>query len=169
MQLDLKFIRDSLKVGFYSVQDVSITQPTEYNDFRRRMLADGGKKQRQLGEIDKFIERIGKNGASPDFFRTEGVADALPPTRFRFFDSDGVKDMGLRNYCIVPSQDIVILLNGDLKTTQNPRDCPNCGKHFDFANDVAKSFYEALYVDKAIELDGKYINILTDEDFFINI
>jgi hypothetical protein len=46
-------------------------------------------------------------------------------------------DQGIRLYGIRLSSNVLILLNGDIKTNQNPRECPNVRNHFLFANRLA--------------------------------
>lgn len=107
------------------------------------------------------------DGSTEDYFRSERSAEALPPHWAKFKDSDGITDFGLRLYCIRVSAEILILLNGDRKTTQSPLDCSKCKPHFEFANKIADAFYEAKHVNKEIEIDGQEINF--DDGFCLNI
>lgn len=170
MKAEILFLRNFLKVGYYTVQvinDDGTRAIPEFQDFQDRMSLEV-KNLKQLNQLKRLIEKIGNyEGATQKNFRSENTADALPPNWFKFWDSDGIVDFGLRLYCIRVSDDIVILLNGDRKTTQGALKCPNCQSHFVFANNIAKSFYEAKNVDKSIEIDG--MNILFEEEFYLNI
>src|SRR5688500_17022902 len=96
------------------------------------------KDKRQLSEINRFIQQIGEEyGAEDQFFKRERYAERLPPPNYRFIDSDGETDFGLRLYCLKLSESVVILLNGDRKTAQKIQDCPNCYPHFLFANKLS--------------------------------
>ncbi len=125
---------------------------------------------RQLQQLDRIITRIGKSeyGATEDYFRREGTAHALPSPSFRFFDSNEEEgDFGLRWYCLRVANEVVVLLNGDRKTAQSPIDCPNCRQHFEFANLIAKQFYEALNVRGEILIEGRDLKF--NENFYLKI
>lgn len=167
MQLEIISI-DGLqfeKVAFYTVQKVGHPS-SEFADFMNRMKQDP-KDWKQAGELNRFIENIGRlYGATDQWFKREGNAERLPPPTYRFVDSDGDADFGLRLYCIVLSEEVVILLNGDRKTAQKIKDCPNCYQHFLLANEVSDAIYQAK-IDDQLEVSGK--DILTEEDFIITI
>lgn len=149
------------KVWFYTVQ-VNGKPLSEFKDFQQRMQGDV-KDKRQVAEINRQIEQIGKYyGAQDQYFKREGNAERLPAPTHRFFDSDGETDFGLRLYCIKINEQIVILLNGARKTSQRVQDCGNCKPHFDFANTISDLIFEAFKND-IIEYDG--FDILIDEDF----
>lgn len=153
------------KVAYYSAQIVGY-EFSEFHDFTMRMKKVK-KDATQLSEINRFIQLIGTTyGAREQYFKREGSAERLPPAKFRFIDSDGETDFGLRLYCIRISESIVILLNGDRKTAQKIKDCPNCFPHFTLANKLSDAIYEATVQDK-IEFDG--MDILIDDDFTLII
>jgi len=152
-------------VAYYTVQ-VQGRPLSEFHDFQTRMQ-EQKKDRKQLAEINRFIETIGKkHGAQERFFKREGYAERLPPATYHFIDSDGETDFGLRLYCVRISEEVVILLNGDRKTTQSIKDCPNCKPHFDFANKIADAVYYARQKDE-IEIDE--FDILTEDDFILSI
>ena len=170
MKVRIVFLKESVKAAFYSaevVRDDNRTEEYLYKDFVSRMT-DGGKNEGQLNQINRYIQRIFNEGAKKEFFGSEGIADRLPPPKFHYWDSDGVTDWGLRLYCLRVEGDcnIIILLNGDRKTSQNPRDCPNCKPHFNFAVAFATAFYDSK-MNGDIEIEGNSIN--TDENFLIDV
>ena len=118
---------------------------SEFMDFQIRM------KQlhpTQLGELNNLIFEIGdKYGAYPEQFRDERKADALPPEYFQYLgldDIDPSNKFGLRLYCLRLNESVVILFNGDLKTTQKADDCSNCRKHFQLANRATAKIDQAI-------------------------
>ncbi|WP_437920029.1 hypothetical protein [Sphingobacterium sp. LRF_L2] len=137
---------------------------SEFEDFLMRMqnvLEYAG----QLGMILQFIKEIGeKYGAREAHFRHERAADALPP---RYYIQPGKPNkFGLRLYCIRLSEKVVILLNGDLKTKNNPEECPNCRKHFHFANSLVRKLDEAIKNREVILVDKE---LHMDDDFEIEL
>lgn len=131
------------KVHFYSLKVNE--RPDEFSDFITRMEAAYPKKLNQLLQV---IQNIGNRyGAIKTIhFKHERNADALPPSYFNFsyFPDEPTSPYGIRLYCAVLSTEVVVLYNGDLKTTHFPNDCPNVARHFHFA---LKATHE---IDKAI-------------------
>lgn len=153
------------KVAFYTVQ-VQGRPLSEFRDFQARMRIHE-KDRKQAAEINQFIKKIGKKyGAQERFFKREGFAERLPPATYRFIDSDGETDFGLRLYCIRISNEIVILLNGGRKTTKSIKNCPECKPHFDFANKVSDAIYQARMNE---EIEIKDFDILTEEGYMLSI
>lgn len=73
-------------------------------------------------------------------------------------------DFGLRLYCIHLNRELVVLLNGGIKTANNPLDCANVKEHFLRAKKIA------VAVDKAIR--NRDVNLKDEspfEDFEIDI
>lgn len=153
------------KVSFYTVQVVGNPR-SEFADFMYRMKQNA-KDWRQAGLLNRKIENIGNlYGAKDQWFKREGKAERLPEPTYRFFESDGESDFGLRLFCVVLSEQVVILLNGDRKTAQKIKNCPNCYPHFLFANKLSDALYNARLMDQ-IEVIGK--DILTEDDFVIRL
>lgn len=156
------------QVQFYSVK-LGDNLHTEYRNFVQRMSASLGnsKNINDLAELLKFISVIGKNadGAESRFFKKELFADRVkqptPPT----FDKNmpDPKDYGLRLFCTRLSENVVILFNGDRKTYQDVRRCPNCQEYFDEANQIAEAINTAIYYDRQIMIDGTKILFKTDD------
>ena len=151
------------KVHFYSVM-LEGKKISEFKDFSARM----GKEDRdriELAEINRYIERIGNvYGAQPVHFRDEDAAEGLPPPYHQFLQSDEANDFGLRLYCIRLSPSVVILLNGDRKTSLKVRDCKNCFPYFDLARGLAVKITKAI-LEGYIEIDEETNELLIDEDF----
>jgi hypothetical protein len=131
------------KVNFYTIKVDD--RPAEYQDFIQRMNQIYPDK---LGQLSHIIDQIGnKFGAIKNtHFKHERNADALPPPYFKFKESgtEPTSQFGLRLYCAVLSQEVVILYNGDLKTNQYPDQCPNVRRHFHFALNATKKVDEAI-------------------------
>jgi hypothetical protein len=153
------------KVSYCTVQVIGRPY-TEFEDFQRRMGMNE-KDRGQRNEINRLIERIGNvYGAQDHFFKREGMAERLPPPTYRFIDSDGENDFGLRQYCVKLNNELVILLNGDRKTAQSVKQCSNCKPHFEMANKISDAIFYAIRDDK-IEVNGK--DILMEDGFILEI
>lgn len=127
------------KVRFYTIK-IEGARKSEFKDFSDRMLKLGKTDPRvleDLNEIRSQIKAIGnKFGVSINKFKKEGSAFALAlnyPLRER---NDGI--YGLRVYCIIVSEQIVILMNGGDKTMLKAQDCKNVSMHFHNAKHFTK-------------------------------
>jgi hypothetical protein len=139
----------------------------EYSDFLQRM-SDGGKNENQLKQIRRFIQKfVNETGVLEDDLKSEGSGFyRLPPHWFRFRESKGEKDWGLRLYCLMVSPKILILFNGGLKTHQNPKKCNNCKEHYMFAQAFTNAFLDAK-VKGDIEIED--YSIKADSGFYLNV
>jgi hypothetical protein len=159
------------RVQYYTVY-FGEAKVSEFIDFQRRMNTEANRLE--LGEINRYIERIGKEyGAQPQHFRSEDAAEALPPPYHQFIESDRSEehhgpDFGIRLYCIRLTPSIVILLNGNRKTALKVNDCSNCYPHFDRARKLARRITQAIQ-DGFIELDEESKEILIEDDFDLEI
>lgn len=87
-----------------------------------------------IDDLLQWIANIGeKFGAQENFFRPEDNVKALPPSpkstiskRVDFETRD--KKSKLRLYCIVLSEEVVILVNGGEKVSQLTQKSPSCWK-----------------------------------------
>jgi len=152
-----------LKVHYYTICiDDEDSQTTEFVDFITRMN-EGDNNKKELQELIVRIKKIGNDyGALKHFFHHEAAADALSvPVEHIDIESE-LNDFGLRLYCIRLSESTVILLNGARKTAQKVQDCPNCYKHFQMANKIAKAIDKAIS-EKEVVLIGKELE--QDENF----
>jgi hypothetical protein len=154
------------KTAFYSLR-LMHRDLCEFDDFTKRMRLNP-KTKRQLGELNRIIQSIGtKYGATDEQFKRENYAERLPSPTHRFFDSDGENEFGIRLYCVRVSDEVVILLNGDMKTSQRTFDCPRCKPHFDLANAFSNAFYLAKKQEK-VGIEGKEF-LFEDDDFLFEL
>ncbi len=110
--------------------------------------------EEDLNNLVAWIEEIGdKRGAKEYLFRFEESAQAIPP-RAKFLVELPIRD--LRLYCVRLSDEIVILANGGIKTSQKVSDSPDLAEKFRFANKVAKQI-TAMIRDKEFHHEGKMI------------
>lgn len=111
------------KVNFYSVH----FEGDEYNEtdkFIKRFINDP-KYQENFQTIIYWISKIGSLGALERYFRPEGKAKAIP-----------IDTSKLRLYCIRVSDEILILGNGGIKSSNSVKDSPDCYPHFQCMNNV---------------------------------
>lgn len=144
-------------VGFYTVR-LGLDGLTEFEKFDAR---DFAQHQKELEIIYLVLEEMGLRGAEPYFFRPENGAEALPANRDVPIEViEANTDYGIRLYCIRLTKEIVILLNGNIKTHLDPKQCPNVRTHFTNAVRLSKAITQAI-LDGDIKLSGK--NITTSE------
>jgi hypothetical protein len=148
----------------YYVLHVEGRQRHEFDDFLYRMM-QVGRYRIELQKLNSRIDTIGeKFGAFPKFFRHERKAEALPGNDYHYFEvnDEGDEEYGLRLYCLRLTNEVVLLLNGGMKTEYDPENCPNCRKHFRFANQVARAISKDIESgtisihDKKIRMDDEY-------------
>jgi len=150
-------------VRFYSIK-LGERPVSEFYDFQQRMSLDEDNKQ-EVGEINSYIKEIAtKYGAQEWCFRSEDSAEALPPRTQRFIEINAQNDYGIRLYCIRLGPGIVILLNGNRKTTQKVNDCPLCNPHFQIARKLSTKINHAI-TGKEIALDHAENEITIEDDF----
>ena len=173
-------------VRYYSVQiegeDVSL-----FEDFLNRMEEKGGQDEEVMNELVRlllWIEVIGNEIRRPlqrEFFRHEGRisdAKALPPPRGKAkgharskaqrepgFNAQELDTGRLRLYCMAANDHVVILFNGDLKTTgiQDANDCPIVRPFFQQANLLTRLLNQA-FKDQEIRWNEEFDDILFDDD-----
>ncbi|NCU04804.1 MAG: hypothetical protein GXC73_12540 [Chitinophagaceae bacterium] len=123
----------SSKVDIYTVQ----IGDNELFEFEKYYQKEFPEHREERDFIDAKLEEIKERGALQHYFRFEENAVAMPnavPQEIVELNRD---DQGIRLYGIRLSSNVLILLNGDIKTNQNPRECPNVRNHFLFANRLA--------------------------------
>lgn len=127
------------EVQFYTVV-LGANALSEFESFDAKSFPKHAEEIRKIyGIINEFKQRRAKSW----YFKDERYAEALPFVTF----SEGKKnkdDFGIRLYCKRLSEDKLILLNGDIKTTLNPSDCPNVSIHFSRANKICRKIDQAI-------------------------
>lgn len=100
--------------------------------------------------VYNVLEEMQVRGAKDFYFKTnEGPADALPRVSKEIMDANK-EDFGIRLYCIRLTDNLLILLNGDIKTHKDPRECGNVKQHFKRAIAIAAKL-DKLCFDKDID------------------
>lgn len=115
------------KTKFYSIQEVG-EDHCETDKFFLRFMNEK-KYQTDIQTIKYWIEKIGKEFAALErYFRPERNAYALPipPPK-----------SNLRLYCLRVSDEIVILGNGGIKTSNLVQNSPDALPHFEIMNQVS--------------------------------
>lgn len=115
-------------VCFYTVR-VNKHQLTEFEKFDDKDFPDH---HVELTILYNIITELGLRGAKPRYFKFEASAEALPIVSSTIMASNK-KDFGLRLYCKLLTESLVILLNGDIKTLLDTKSCPRVKQHFNFA------------------------------------
>lgn len=119
-------------VEFYTVR-IEEQELTEYEKFYDKEFPEH---LEELNILDSVIHEIGIRGAKRYYFKPEGSAHAIPIVPETVKD-ENVKDFGIRLYCIQVNENVVVLLNGDIKTKRNPKDCENVKRHFLLSQKIA--------------------------------
>lgn len=170
MIVDIVVLDEYDKAKLYSVErrnEAGESELDEYGKFIDKMTISGGSDARQLQEIKGIIREITDvEGCHEGMFRREGIFRAIPSheVKDRFWDSDGKTHFGLRLYCVRVTDDILILLNGCSKNTQNPIDIEsNCADEFHFAQKFAEAFFDGLNVNNKIEYEGRDLGYVEDD------
>lgn len=124
-------------VAWYTVRLAART----ITEFERFIEKDFPDHTEDLQVIFSVINQMMRRGAKRYFFRNEGPADALPRTDII---EPHANDYGLRLYCIRLTDELVVLLNGDIKTELKPQQCKNVAPHFRNAQHIAQALDRAL-------------------------
>lgn len=138
--------------------------PEELSETDKFYKLFGDESHSHFGEFTSIINAIHgighyKRGAELHLFRFEDAANALPPPKKEANTRLGieiVENSELRLYCIRLTNEVVILINGGVKTADQALNCPNVAKHFRFAQSLAKAVDE-LIRDGGIKAEGKEI------------
>ena len=171
---EIVFIEKYKKVTFYSIaiNDGDVL----YDAFVKKQWINNKEK---LNHILAWINKIGdKTGALDHYFRNEAEtadARALPPIgkekhpTYVEVNEDGKHETmanNLRLYCMRVSNQVVILFNGDIKTTQKAQDCPSVKPHFKLANKLTNLINES-FASGDIRWNNDYSEIELDENFLL--
>jgi hypothetical protein len=168
LNLKVKFIATILKipryehytkVAFYTIQ-IEGQENDEFNDFLLRMKREL-KDKSELAQLLSHIGNIGSNWGyrNSDFKREDEAHRFLLPFKSQISTNS---PYGLRLYCVVLSPQVIILVNGNLKTEKSVRSCKNCYPYFVLANRLAQSLDSAIKSNR-IEIEG--LDIYQDDDF----
>jgi len=154
------------KVHFYTIIKEGASK-SEFKDFLDRMQILGEKDKRVLQDLEQIkseIKAIGtKFGATPRRFKKEKNAYALATHYPKRKNKVGI--YGLRIYCIVVNENIVILMNGDDKTAKTAQDCPNVRMKFFDANHLDNRIREYLKND-VLKICGTFLVMNDDETLY---
>lgn len=93
--------------------------------------------EEELNLLYAAIEAMRKKGAKNHYFKQEEHAYYLPVVDTAIKEAN-TKDFGIRLYCCWLRPDLLILLNGGIKTQRNPMDCPNVSNHFKTAESIGR-------------------------------
>lgn len=137
------------KTRYYSIH-FEDKQVDEVDDFFQRHENEESLED-ELNELFNWIDGIAhQTGALEIFFRHERKAVALPPDNHvrvrnrKRFHIQYQEINRLRLYLIRLNDAVVILLNGGVKTNNDPEHCPNVRRYFRQAQIVADAIDEAL-------------------------
>ena len=153
------------KVSYITIR-IDSKESSEYEDFHKRM--DGEKKNKiHRDEINRFIQSMGEiYGAQDKFFKGDSMAGCSNLEGARFIESEAGDGFGVCLSCLCLSQELVMLLNGDRRTTSLLNDCPICGPHQLLARKVSSAFYRAR-INGHIIVSGK--DILADDGYVLEL
>lgn len=113
------------KASFYTFQ-LEESNTFETDEFISKFINDL-LYQKDVATIVYWLNRMGEMGTLERYFRPEKGAKAIPITSSR-----------LRLYCIRLSDQILILGNGGIKTSQKIQDSPDAFPHFNTAVIIEK-------------------------------
>ena len=143
-RLTIEPFKSLQKADFYSLRfpDKEIC---ETDDFISRFVNDL-LYQKDLQKIVYWLNKIGQeSGALERYFRPEKGAKALP-----------IYVSKLRLYCIRVSDDVLILGNGGVKTTQKVQDSPDCYPAFYDITSIERIFRKRK-ANGQIKISGRKI------------
>lgn len=141
------------KTQFYTIEEVG-KGINETDEFFIR-FKDDPDYRKDIETIKYWVQKLGSEyGALERYFRPEkkGHAIPIPPPK-----------SNLRLYCYRINDQIVILGNGGIKSSQKVQDSPDAIPHFEIVNTLAFVIQMKLENDQ-IEITGK--NISGDLTFF---
>ena len=107
-----------------------------------------------------------EKGAKSRYFRDESAAQALPPEIREALRENWVQfiDAGLRLFCLRMSDEVVILLNGGIKSSQKTKGSPDLAGKFRFAQQVNKAI-DLKIRNRELQVVGK--QLIGDFEIFI--
>lgn len=165
----IKFIKEYNKVVYYST--VINGNEDQVSMYERFISKHSILNKEKLIHILTWLKEIGNRyGALPHLFRHEKEAAALPPPGVNrepcYIEEDNTASNNLRLYCHRLNEHVVILFDGNVKTTDQAQDCPQVATHFNFANTLALVIDNALR-EGDIEWDDDYMDIIYEQNLKI--
>lgn len=127
------------EIEFYTVR-LNNKSLTEFELF---VDNDFPEHKKELNILYSVIDEMRIRGAKSFYFKPERGANALPKVSQEIITANK-KDFGIRLYCIRLTDNVVVLLNGNVKTKHNPTECPNVQRHFDNAIKIARELDRLL-------------------------
>jgi hypothetical protein len=140
-------------------------QLTEFEKFDAQVFAEPYHRTEQQ-IIYSTVAAMGERGAKLYYFRPERQALALPGHVDESIIKANPTDYGVRLYCGLLRPDLVLLLNGGIKTELDPEQCPNVRPHFRNAVNLMRVILKAEQ-DDFVRFTSDGIEI--DEGFDIEI
>lgn len=134
-------------VTYYTVR-WDEAEESETEKFFRRFMADAAHKS-HFSEIVALLEVFGaQQGAKQRYFeRWADEASELPPKQR--IEVDGIEinyfENVLRLFCVRINDNIVILFNGGVKSSQATQDSPDLASKFRDAKHFAKKIWEVIH------------------------
>jgi hypothetical protein len=160
----LEIFEQFRKVTFYTLRDET-QEYSETDRFIERFSNDAQYKE-DYDQIATLIEAIGETHGAKDIFfsRHEAHATALPPSKSLVLNGLEILFMhnSLRLYCLKIAENIVILFNGGIKTSQKVQDSPDLMPKFRNAQYWVKKILENIQ-DKSIIVDNHRALLITPE------
>jgi hypothetical protein len=155
----LKHITTYKEVTYYSV----VIEGEEKSLFEKFVdTFNHSDRHEDFVNINKILQKMGNlSGARLRYFRFENEAHALP-----LFEVPNPKGV-LRLYCTVLSENVVILFNGGIKTSQKPQNCPNVSGHFRLAIDFSIKLNEAKVAKDIVITNDIKNRLKISQDFEI--
>lgn len=150
---------ESSRVTFYTVRQEGAGL-TEMDKFIKKFEGHPVHEEHLLKLNSLLIDVIGeRHGALQDFFtRDELNATALPPKPGVIFELGlDYHEFPLRLFCLRLTDEIVILFNGGLKTSQRTQDSPDLSMKLYEANSFAKRILSEWGLTIKEDTTGRYI------------
>lgn len=152
------FIEDFKLVSFYTVRWDN-HELSETDKFIQKFLKHEILYKKDLQEILTLIEEIGNERGAKDiyFSRFEESATALPPSKSLIINGLEILfyQNKLRLYCVKITENIVVLFNGGIKSSQKVSDSPDLALKFREAQIFAKKIWKAILEKDIIVDDAK--------------
>ena len=142
-------------VSFYS-----LLKEDEEDTITQQFFDEYAEQPEWIESVDILVQcmdEIGDRGAARRYFRFEDAAEAIPSRQLLNLVVRTSR-YDLRLYCIRVSDEIVILLNGGVKTSQRVQDSPDLIGKFRFANrvstEIIKKITDRDLIIRGNELEG---------------